>query len=70
MQLKKGESYEGFQLVEERSIKEIEGEGRWFRHEQSGIQVLALQNKDPHKVFSVNFMTLPKDNTGHLLYVR
>lgn len=64
MQLKKGESYKGFQLVEERSIKEIEGEGRWFRHEQSGIQVLALQNKDPHKVFSVNFMTLPKDNTG------
>ena len=64
MQLKKDEHYEGFRLIEKRAIEEIEGSGKWFYHELSGVTVLALQNKDPHKVFSVNFMTLPKDNTG------
>lgn len=64
MQVKKGEIYEGFRLLEERKIEEIEGSGRWFYHEASGINVLALQNKDTHKVFSVNFATLPNNNKG------
>ena len=58
------ESYKGFQLMEQRKIEEIEGVGRWLYHEASGVNILALVNKDVHKVFSVNFMTLPEDNKG------
>ena len=64
MQLKKGESYEGFQLLEERAIEEIEGSGKWLYHKASGVTLLALQNTDSHKVFSVNFATMPKDHKG------
>ncbi|MBE6022305.1 MAG: hypothetical protein E7231_03605 [Cellulosilyticum sp.] len=64
MKLKKGESYEGFELLEEKAISEIEGSGKWLYHKKSGVTLLALQNKDRHKVFSVNFATLPEDNKG------
>lgn len=64
MKGKNEESYEGFQLIETREIEEIDGQGKWFYHEASGVTVLALQNQDPHKVFSVTFMTLPEDNKG------
>ena len=58
------ESFEGFQLIETRKIEEIGGTGQWFYHEASGVTVLALQNNDPHKVFSVTFTTLPEDHKG------
>ena len=64
MQLKIGESYEGFRLIEEKEIKEIEGYGRHWLHEATGLTLLSLSNQDPHKVFSINFQTLPEDNSG------
>lgn len=64
MQRIKDENFEGFQLIEEKIIEEIDGIGQWFSHITSGVNILVLKNNDPHKVFSVNFMTLPKDNTG------
>lgn len=64
MQLKIGESYEGFRLIEEKEIKEIEGYGRHWVHEATGLTLLSLSNQDPHKVFSINFQTLPEDNSG------
>lgn len=64
MKLKKGESYEGFQVLEERKIEEIEGYGYDLYHEESGVHILALQNKDHHKVFSVNFLTIPSNHKG------
>ncbi len=64
MKGKNEESYEGFQLIETREIEEIEGQGKWFYHKESGVTVLVLQNQDRHKVFSITFMTLPEDNKG------
>lgn len=64
MTLQEGESIEGFQLIEQKEISEIEGLGRIFYHEKSGVTVISLENKDPHKVFSINFLTLPEDNKG------
>ncbi|PHV71420.1 hypothetical protein CS063_05060 [Sporanaerobium hydrogeniformans] len=61
--------YEGFELLEERELREIESIGRVFKHVQSGARLVALENKDPHKVFSVSFKTPPSDDTGvaHIL---
>lgn len=64
MQFKVGENYQGFVLIEEQDIPEIKGTGRFFKHQRTGITLLALDNEDPHKVFSINFKTLPQDNKG------
>lgn len=62
--LKREEIFEGFRLVEESVIDEIGGIGRRFYHEKSGVTVITLENSDPHKVFSINFLTLPEDDKG------
>ncbi|MBU3804400.1 MAG: insulinase family protein [Candidatus Cellulosilyticum pullistercoris] len=62
--IKREESFEGFRLIEEKVIDEIDGIGRRFYHEKSGVTVITLENNDPHKVFSINFLTLPKDDKG------
>ena len=69
MQLKIGESYSGFRLIDEQVISEIGGIGRVFEHEKSGVRVVSLKNEDPHLVFSMGFQTLPMDDTGaaHIL---
>lgn len=64
MQFKKGESYNGFRLIDEQNISEIGGVGRVFEHEKSGVRVVSLKNKDPHQVFAMGFQTLPLDQTG------
>lgn len=64
LNLKREESFEGFHLIEERVIDEIDGIGRRFYHEKSGVTVITLENSDPHKVFSINFLTLPEDDKG------
>ncbi len=64
MQLKIGESYSGFRLIDEQTIREIGGIGRVFEHEKSGVRVISLKNEDPHQVFAMGFQTLPLDQTG------
>lgn len=64
MQFIQNEIYFGFRLLEERVINEIQGVGRWFKHEKSGVTLFSLENKDPHKVFSVSFMTKPDNSLG------
>ena len=64
MQGEEKREYWGFELIETQTITEIEGEGKWLKHSKSGINVLVLQNHDPHKVFSIQFGTNPKDNKG------
>lgn len=64
MQLNEGEKIAGFELIEHKQISEIAGIGRIFYHESSGVTVISLENKDSHKVFSINFLTLPDNNRG------
>lgn len=64
MTMKTDECYHGFRLLEERKIEEIGGIGRVFVHEQTKVTVVTLENKDPHKVFSINFKTIPDNNKG------
>jgi len=59
----------GFELVEERSIAEINALAKRYRHLQTGARLLALENDDENKVFGIAFATPPEDSTGlpHIL---
>ncbi len=54
----------GFELIREQNIPEINTRARLFRHVRTGAELLALENDDENKVFSVNFRTTPTDSTG------
>jgi len=62
-------TYNGFQLLEEKKINEINSTGRLFYHNKSGARLFHLQNDDSNKVFSISFRTPPSDDTGlpHIL---
>ena len=59
----------GFELLQEREIKEIASQAKLYRHIRTGAQLLSLENSDENKSFSVNFATPPADSTGlpHIL---
>lgn len=59
----------GFQLLEERMIKEIKTKARLYRHLKSGAQMLSLSTEDENKVFGITFRTPHADSTGiaHIL---
>ena len=64
MNLKPGQIYEGFRLIEVRKIAEIDSIGRIFIHEKSGARLMQLENADDNNVFSICFRTPPQDDTG------
>lgn len=57
-------SIDGFDLVKEVFISELNTKGRLFRHIKTGAQLLSLENKDDNKVFGITFRTPPQDSTG------
>ncbi len=60
---------EKYELLEERHVQEINSRARLFEHKKTGARILSLVNEDENKVFSINFRTPPRDNTGvpHIL---
>ena len=66
---KVNEIYNGFKLLEESKIEELDSIGRLFQHEKSGARLLQIENDDDNKVFSIGFRTPPTDSTGvpHIL---
>lgn len=58
-----------YDLIEERQIQEINSRARLFVHKKTGARILSMLNEDENKVFSINFRTPPRDNTGvpHIL---
>lgn len=69
MRYEVGKIYNGFKLIEEKNIKEINSISRIFEHEKTKARLLHLENDDNNKVFSVGFRTPPEDSTGiaHIL---
>ena len=69
MSLKLGENYNGFKLLKESKIEELNSISRVFIHEKSGARLFHIENEDDNKVFSISFRTPPKDSTGvaHIL---
>jgi Zn-dependent M16 (insulinase) family peptidase len=59
----------GFQLLKEQEIPELNVFARFFRHEKTRAELLSLSNDDENKVFGITFRTPPFDSTGvpHIL---
>ena len=64
MNYKKGNTYFGFNLIDEYEVNELKSTARVFSHEKSGARLLHLENDDDNKVFSIGFRTPPSDSTG------
>ena len=67
--LKVGETYFGFKLIEQKHLKELDSVGRIFQHEKSGAKLLQIENDDENKAFSISFRTPVENNKGipHIL---
>lgn len=57
-------STNGFELVRDEHIEEINTKAKLYRHTATGTELLSLENDDENKVFGVTFRTPPKDSTG------
>ncbi|MDR1946534.1 MAG: insulinase family protein, partial [Desulfovibrio sp.] len=59
----------GFSLLTEQRLREINGAARLWRHDATGAQLLSISNTDENKCFGVSFRTPPADSTGvaHIL---
>jgi Zn-dependent M16 (insulinase) family peptidase len=62
-------SSDGFDLLRDEQIEEINTRARLYRHAATGAQVLSLENDDENKVFGITFRTPSADSTGvaHIL---
>ncbi len=58
-----------FTLIETQSLPDIHSIGKLYRHEQTGAQILHLDNDDENKAFSIAFKTPPYSDNGitHIL---
>ncbi|HEX7976768.1 MAG TPA: insulinase family protein [Anaerolineales bacterium] len=55
---------QGFELLKEQEIPELHTKARFFRHVQTGAELLSLENEDENKSFGITFRTPPVDSTG------
>ncbi len=55
---------EAYELVREKSVRELGGETYLLRHKKTGARVFLVSNADVNKVFMISFRTPPKDSTG------
>lgn len=53
-----------YTLIEKRTIDELHGEVSLLKHNQTGAEVLLIDNKNHNKTFSIGFKTPPEDSTG------
>ncbi len=58
-----------YDLMQQKTLKDLQSEGYLLRHKKTGARVLVLENDDENKVFTVGFRTPPEDSTGvpHIL---
>ncbi len=55
---------DGFELLKEQYIHEMNTQARLFRHLVTGAELLSLENEDENKAFGISFRTPPSDSTG------
>ncbi len=58
-----------YELVQQKTLKDLRSEGYLLRHKKTGARVLVMENDDENKVFTIGFRTPPEDSTGvpHIL---
>lgn len=61
---KLGQTYNGFKLISEKPLSEINSTAFVLEHVKSGAHLFYLQNDDENKVFSINFYTPPANDKG------
>ncbi len=63
------ENVESYEIVEKRTLADLNSEGYLLRHKKTGARVVLLSNDDENKVFSIGFRTTPVNSTGvaHIL---
>ena len=54
----------GYELIEERELKDIKSKGYVLRHKKTKARVVVISNDDDNKCFGIGFRTPPKDSTG------
>ncbi len=59
----------GFDLLREERVDEINAMAREYRHMKTGARILSMVTDDTNKVFGITFRTPPSDSTGvaHIL---
>lgn len=57
-------TFEAYELLEERPLKDLNSVGYRLRHKKSGAKIALIQNDDENKVFYIGFRTPPEDSTG------
>ncbi|MCK7537558.1 MAG: hypothetical protein MZV63_44690 [Marinilabiliales bacterium] len=64
-----GKVYNGFKLIENRFVKEINANCLYFEHEKSGARLMKVADNDANKQFSISFRTTPETDYGtpHIL---
>lgn len=53
-----------YELVEQKSLGDLNSEGLVFRHKKSGARIAVISNDDDNKVFFIGFRTPADDSTG------
>ncbi len=58
-----------FDFIWAREIKELDSVANFYKHKNTGAEILSIKNDDENKVFGITFRTPPKDSTGvpHIL---
>ena len=58
-----------FKKIESQELKDIQSIGHLYVHEETGAQVLHLENDDSNKAFTIAFKTPPYNDNGitHIL---
>ncbi|MDP4192262.1 MAG: insulinase family protein [Bacteroidota bacterium] len=62
--MKTGQTYEGFKLLEKRFVSEVNAECLYFIHEKSGARLFKIKAQDDNKTFAIAFRTDPESNWG------
>ena len=56
--------YNGFRLIEQRFVKELNADCLHFEHVKSGARLLKIISDDTNKTFSIGFKTFPESDNG------
>lgn len=63
------EKLSAYEILEKRTVADLNSEGYILRHKKTGAHITLLLNDDENKVFYIGFRTPPTDSTGvaHIL---
>jgi len=59
-----GKIYNGFKLIKQKTIKEMDAVGKLFKHLKSGARLLKIEADDDNKTFCISFKTPPESDSG------